>query len=63
MSANSLHPRSAVERLYLPHRLGSRGLVGVEIFTTVVLLCYQIICKHLMMFLLRCAYFWMFFAV
>ena len=29
-SANSLHPRSAVERLYLPHRLGGQGLVGVE---------------------------------
>ena len=28
--ANSLHPRSAVERLYLPHRLGSRSLLGME---------------------------------
>jgi len=30
ISPNSLHPRSAVECLYLPHRLGGRGLVGVE---------------------------------
>ena len=27
VTANSLHPRSAVERLYLPHRLGGRGLI------------------------------------
>ena len=30
MSANSLHPRSAVECLYLPHHLGSRDLLGME---------------------------------
>jgi len=30
VSANSLHPRSTVECLYLPHHIGGRGLLGVE---------------------------------
>ena len=30
VAANSLHPCSAVERLYLPHRLEGRGLLNVE---------------------------------
>ena len=29
-SANSHHPRSAIERLYLPRKIGGRGLVGIE---------------------------------
>jgi len=30
VASNSLHPRSAVERLYLPHCLGGRGLSNVD---------------------------------
>ena len=30
VASNSLHPRSAVERLYLPHHSGGRGLSNIE---------------------------------
>ena len=29
-ASNSHHPRSVVERLYLPRKIGGRGLLGVE---------------------------------
>ena len=43
VASNSLHPRSAVECLYLPHRFGGRGLSNVMTCIVVGLLCLHAI--------------------
>jgi len=42
-AANSHHPRSAIERLYLPRKLGGRGLLNI---VSDVYFCCPTTCKH-----------------
>ena len=46
--AKSHHPHSAIERLYLPRKLGGRGLLSIEHFyqRCLLLLSHPIICRH-----------------
>ena len=45
----SLHPRSAIERLYLSHNRGGCGLLNVEHLYYRRVICYHTICRLLLM--------------